>query len=184
MPLPSIFGDIEPTCTDAIGSESPTTACAGKSLGTPYGSQIPFARFRDCRFRYGCRRGSQSLRLLWPARKESGSSRDQRPHASCRISDREHACISGNRTRIGLETCHSVARVLDGFLRGATIALLAFAACIAVHAILVLVRMDAGAAVWLTLAAALFGGFAFGIPAMLVGGVTGALCMQGWRRDG
>jgi hypothetical protein len=58
------------------------------------------------------------------------------------------------------------------------IAFLAFLTCIAVHAILVLIRTDADAALWLSLAAALFGGLTFGIPAILIGGITGALCMQ------
>lgn len=62
---------------------------------------------------------------------------------------------------------------VDGFMRGATIALLAFLACIFVHAVLVLIRTDFEAALWLTLAALLFGGIVFGIPAMLLGGFVG-----------
>ena len=61
-----------------------------------------------------------------------------------------------------------------GFVRGAATGAVAFVASVLVHAIVLFLRLDAEAALWLALSALLFGGLAFGLPAALLSGVTGA----------
>jgi hypothetical protein len=93
------------------------------------------------------------------------------------------AAASAYFSRNLIEASSLAATRINGFIRGAGVALLSFVVCLLAHFCVLLLRIDFSIALWLTIAAALFGGMAFGAPSIVLGGLLGVMCSWRIRRQ-